>query len=232
MIPLHTLTTAGAVTIAGTEFNSFDTAVLVLLAVSALFAFFRGFMREAISIIALAAAVFVTLFAYGQFRMGARDLISPTELADGVLIFGSFAVSYAIAAAILNKMRRGVSGESPGFLDRLLGAGFGVARGLVLAALVVMALTAKHRASLEAADFRALVERGGVRAEVLEKLPRSMREQMRAKPTPLPGYLQNSTTYPLLERIGAAIRALPFADMRSYAERIKDGDLDGLLDGE
>lgn len=230
MIPVQAI--QSVVSIGDYDFNGFDTAVLVLLGVSALFAFFRGFLREAISIIALIAAVFVTLFAYGQFRMDLREAVSPPELADGILIFGVFAVSYAVAAAVLSRMKRGISGDGPGFVDRLLGAGFGVARGLVLAALVVMALTAKHRASQEASEFRELVERGGVSDDILDKLPRSMREQMEAEPTPLPGYLQTSTTYPLLERIGAAIRGLPFADMRSYAERIKDGDLDGLLDGD
>ena len=225
------MTAVQAITIAGYEFNGFDTAVLVLLGVSALFAFFRGFLREAISIIALVVAVVVALFVFGQFRYDVQGVVSPPELADGLLLFGGFAVAYAIVAALLNRMKRGVSRDGPGFIDRLLGAGFGVARGLVLAALVVMALTAKHRASQEAAEFRQLVERGGVSAQILDKLPRSMREQMEAEPTPLPGYLQGSTFYPLLERIGAAIRGLPFADMRSYAERIKDGDLDGLLDG-
>ena len=221
------------VTVGSYELNGFDIAVVVLLAVSALFAFGRGFLREVSSLIALAVGVIVTLFIYGQFRFQAREFISPSELADGVLIFGAFAVSYAVVAALLSKLRKSVDTGSagPGFLDRLLGAGFGVVRGLVLAALVVMALTAKHRASQEAQAFRELVERGGVRAETLETLPRSMREQMEAEPTPLPELLQGSAFFPLLDRIGDAIRALPFADMRSYAERIKDGDLDGLVQG-
>ena len=221
------------VSVAGYALNGFDIAVAVLLLVSALFAFGRGFLREAISIIALVAALFVTLFVYGQFRLDLRAIISPPELADGVLIFGAFAVSYAVAAALLSRLGRSVAGrDGPGFLDRLLGAGFGVARGLVLAALVVMALTAKFRAGQEAQDFRALVESGQVRQETIDSLPRSMREQMNAPPPELPALLQGSAFFPLLDRIGAAIRALPFADMRSYAERIKDGDLDGLLDGE
>ena len=220
------------ISVAGYALNGFDVAVLVLLAVSALFAFGRGFLREAISIIALVAALFVTLFIYGQFRLPFREVVSPPELADGVLIFGAFAVSYALAAALLSRLGGTVRRDGPGFIDRLLGAGFGVARGLVLAALVVMALTAKFRAGQEAQAFRELVERGEVRPQTLERLPRSMREQMEAPPPELPVMLQGSAFYPLLERIGAAIRALPFADMRSYAERIKDGDLDGLLDGE
>ena len=223
---------AAAITIGSYELNGFDTAVLVLLLVSALFAFGRGFLREVISILALIAAVIATLFVYGQFRYAMRDVISPTELADGVLIFGVFAVSYFVAMLILGKLRNTIDGDGPGFLDRLFGAGFGVARGLILAALVVMALTAKHRASQEAQEFRELIANGGVRPDILDKLPRSMREQMEAEPAELPGMLQSSAFYPLLARIGDGIRALPFADMRSYAERIKDGDLDALLDGE
>ncbi len=220
-----------AITIGPYTFNGFDTAVLVLLIVSALFAFGRGFLREIISILSLAIAVIVTLIAYGQFRYGLRDMISPSELADGILIFGVFTISYGIAAFMLKKLRKTVDGDGPGFLDRLFGAGFGVARGLIIAALVVMVMTAKYRANQEAQDFRELVERGEVRQQTLDMLPRSMREQMEAEPVELPAMLQNSTFFPLLDRIGNAIRALPFADMRSYAERIKDGDLDILTDG-
>jgi membrane protein required for colicin V production len=220
-----------AISIGSFEFNGFDTAVLVLLFVSALFAFGRGFLREIISILALVIAVILTLIVYGQFRYGLRDMISLSELADGILIFGTFAVTYGISAFVLKKMRKTIDGDGPGFLDRLFGAGFGVARGLVIASLIVMAMTAKHRASQEAQEFRDLVERGEVRQQTLETLPKSMREQMEADPVELPAMLQNSTFFPLLDRIGDGIRALPFADMRSYAERIKDGDLDVLTDG-
>ena len=55
-----------------------------------------------------------------------------------------------------------------------------------------------------------------------------MRDQMENDPKPIPDMLANSTFYPLLDRIGAGLRALPFTKVKTYAERIKDGDIDGL----
>ena len=219
-----------AISIGPYDFNGFDTAVLVLLVVSALFAFARGLFAELTSIVALVFSAVVTLFVYGQFRFAFRDVVSPTWLADGALILGAGALSYLIARVLIGKMGRTLDKNGPGFIDRLLGAGFGVARGLLIAALFVMFFTAGHRASQDAAAFRDLIASNPevLPPEILERMPESMREQMEADPTPLPAMFDGSLFYPTLERIGDAIRALPFADFRSYAERIKDGDLDGL----
>jgi hypothetical protein len=61
-------------------------------------------------------------------------------------------------------------------------------------------------------------------------MPKSIRDQMEAEPKPLPEMLANSTFYPLLASIGNGLKALPFAKAKTYAERIKDGDLQGLSD--
>jgi len=51
---------------------------------------------------------------------------------------------------------------------------------------------------------------------------------LEAPAKPLPDYLAGSTFYPLLNSIGNVIRGLPFAEMRSYADRIKAGELEGI----
>lgn len=213
-------------------FNGFDTAVLVLLIVSGLYAFARGFMREIISIAALLFAAIVTLFVYGQFRFTARGMISPAELADGILVLGTGFLSYFVAALILAKIGKTISGEKPGFIDRLLGAGFGIARGLLVASLFVIFWSADYRASQDAREFNDYIATNpqSFPPDVIAKMPKSMRDQLAADVEELPGLFVDSTFYPLLDRIGAVIRALPFADMRSYADRIKDGDLDGIAE--
>ena len=61
-------------------------------------------------------------------------------------------------------------------------------------------------------------------------MPKSMREQMEGELKPLPDMLTESTFYPLLDKIGTGLRSLPFAKVKTYAERIKDGDIDGLTE--
>jgi len=220
----------GLVSIGEFNFNGFDVVVLVLLGVSLLYAASRGFAKEAISIIAITVAAIITLFVWGQFRFAAHDLISPPWLADGALVLGVGAITYLLVGLILSKMTSSVKGKEVGFIDRLLGAGFGIARGLIIAALGVMVLTSQQRASAEAQEFKAYIEDNNITPEVIAQMPKSMREQLEAEVKPLPKMLEDSTFYPLLDKIGGAIRALPFAKMRSYADRIKDGDFEAIAE--
>lgn len=230
--PSASLQIMAVISIGPYDFNSFDVAVLILLIISGLYAFARGFMREVISIAALLFAAVATLIIYGKFRFSARDIISPAELADGILILGAGFVTYFIAVIILSKVGKTITGEKPGFLDRLLGAGFGIGRGLLIAALFVMFWSADYRASLEAQEFNDYIAENPDRfpPDVIAQMPKSMQDQLNAEPARLPKLFQDSTFFPLLDKIGDAIRGLPFADMRSYAERIKDGDLDGIAE--
>jgi membrane protein required for colicin V production len=117
-----------------------DYVLLGVVAVSAIVGLFRGLVREAMSL-----GVWV-LAIWGAWRYGpAVAGFLPMQLADpvlqlwaargvllvGVLIFGGLATSllaYLLGAA-------GLSGT-----DRLLGMLFGMARGAILAALVVIGL--------------------------------------------------------------------------------------------
>jgi uncharacterized membrane protein required for colicin V production len=233
-LPLETLLgqSLGLISIGPFDFNGFDTAVLLLLIISGLYAFARGFMREIISIAALLFSAIVTLFVYGQFRFSARGMISPSELADGILILGTGFLSYFLAAIIMAKIGKTIGGEKHGVIDRLLGGAFGIARGLLIASLFVMFWSADYRASQDAREFNDYIADNpeSFPPTVIAKMPKSMREQLEAEPAELPGLFVDSTFYPLLDRIGGVIRALPFADMRSYADRIKDGDLDGIAE--
>ncbi len=216
------------VTIGPWELNGFDVVVLIILIISMLYAASRGFLREVISIAALLVAAIVTLFVWGQFRFAAQDFISPPWLADGALLAGVFFIAYLIMVLIMSKIGKTIAGKETGFLDRILGAAFGIARGLIIAALGVMLLTAGNRASAEAQEYKKSLIQQGIYDEVLNKMPKSMRDQMESEPKPVPDMLANSTFYPLLNKIGAGLRALPFAKVKTYAERIKDGDIDGL----
>jgi len=214
------------------DFNGFDIVVLLILLISLLYAANRGLMRELTSILALFIAASVALFVYGQYRFAAQDLISPSWLADGALGLGAFSLAYMIMVFLLSGLVKKLKGKEIGFIDRLLGAGFGVARGLVVASLGVMLLTSQYRASQDAQEFKDYISdnQGDIPPEVLEKMPRSMKQQMEAPEAKLPAMLQDSTFYPLLAKIGDGIRALPFAKMRSYADRIKDGDIESIVE--
>jgi len=223
-----TAQTLNLISIGPWDFNGFDIVVLIILLISMLYAASRGFLREIISIAALLVAAIVTLFVWGRFRFAAQDFISPQWLADGALLVGVFFLAYLIMVLIMSKIGKSIAGKEPGLIDRVLGAGFGIARGLIIAALGVLVLTAGNRAAAEARNYKKSLIEQGIYDEVLRKMPKSMRDQMEADEKPLPEMLADSTFYPLLEKIGAGLRALDFARAKTYAERIKDGDIEGI----
>ena len=192
----------------------------------------RGLAREVTSLLGLLISAAIALFVFGRFRFAAQDFISPSWLADGALGLGTFALAYMLVVFLLSGVVKSLKGKDVGFIDRLLGAGFGVMRGLLVAALGVMLLTSQYRASQDAQEFKEYMSenQGEIPPEILDRMPRSMREQMEAPPAELPKLLHNSTFYPLLAKIGDGIRALPFTKMRSYADRIKAGDIQSIVE--
>jgi membrane protein required for colicin V production len=114
-----------------------DMVVLGVLAISALLAFLRGFVREVLGIGSWVGAAIVAIwgFPYARPRFehwlaGSPDLINPATLA--ALFIGSLIVLMFVAHWIGALVRGSVFGG----LDRTLGLLFGLARG---AALVVAA---------------------------------------------------------------------------------------------
>lgn len=214
------------------DFTGFDVVVLVILLISLLMAAQRGLAREITSLMALLIASAIALFVFGRFRFAAQDFISPSWLADGALGLGTFALAYMLILFLLSGLVKSLKGKDVGLIDRLFGAGFGVMRGLLVAALGVMLLTSQYRASQDAQEFKDYISKnqGEIPPEILDKMPKSMREQMEAPPAELPKLLQNSTFYPLLAKIGDGVRALPFTKMRSYADRVKDGDIQSIVE--
>ena len=214
------------------DFTGFDVVVLVILLISLLMAAQRGLAREITSLMALLIASAIALFVFGRFRFATQDFISPSWLADGALGLGTFALAYMLILFLLSGLVKSLKGKDVGLIDRLFGAGFGVMRGLLVAALGVMLLTLQYRASQDAQEFKDYISKnqGEIPPEILDKMPKSMREQMEAPPAELPKLLQNSTFYPLLAKIGDGVRALPFTNMRSYADRVKDGDIQSIIE--
>jgi membrane protein required for colicin V production len=112
--------------------NWLDLAVIGVVVLSAVFAFARGFVREALSIIAWVGAAAVTLYgfnwAYAQVDPHIRNPLL-SQVAAG---FGLFVASLVVLTLLTGALARLVhaSGLSP--IDRTLGFIFGLARGVFL----------------------------------------------------------------------------------------------------
>jgi membrane protein required for colicin V production len=118
--------------------NAVDLAVLVIIALSAAFAFARGFVREALSIAAWVGAALITLYGFGYaYGIVARFVTTPL-LADLVAGAGLFLISLIGLTILTSFFARFVHRSALSPIDRTLGLVFGIARGAVLVSLAYL----------------------------------------------------------------------------------------------
>lgn len=113
-----------------------DLAALGVVAVSALLAFGRGFVREALGIGAWVGAVWLATRYYDLARPHVREWIPDTGIADPVAFGLVFLAGLILFSLIAGTLARVVRTSLLGGLDRTLGLVFGIIRG---AALLVFA---------------------------------------------------------------------------------------------
>jgi membrane protein required for colicin V production len=118
-----------------------DPIVIAVLFVSAVYATYRGFVSETLSIFAWAAAAFATLFFGPKLAPVARGLFASPVL--GVL--AGYAAIFLVVLLPLSFMSfrfaQSVKNSPVGTLDRALGAVFGIVRGLAIIGLAYIAFS-------------------------------------------------------------------------------------------
>jgi membrane protein required for colicin V production len=123
--------------------NLFDWLLVAILVYSTVAAFLRGFFREIFSLVGLVAGILVASWNYALVAERLEGwLVIPfatAEIAAFLVIVVVVMVLCGLAGKILAKLVRTIG---LGFLDRLLGAGFGLARGFLLGVAVMMAAVA------------------------------------------------------------------------------------------
>jgi len=120
--------------------NSFDLAVLGVIALSSIFAFARGFVREALSIVAWVGAALITLYGFTHVYGFVVRFVTTPLLADLVAGAGLFVVSLIVLTILTGYLARFVQSSALSPIDRTLGLIFGVARGVFLVSLAYLVL--------------------------------------------------------------------------------------------
>lgn len=111
----------------------FDFIAILILGVSAFVGFVRGATREVMTVLAFVVAALLAVFALRLTGPLARHMISPDWAANAAAVVIVFVAAY-IALRILGAglTRRIHNTEALGTVDRAIGVGFGLIRGLVL----------------------------------------------------------------------------------------------------
>lgn len=117
--------------------NLLDIGVLVLIFLSCVFGLWRGFVREVLSLAAWIAAIVVARI-YSPHLAPIFNSITDNETARYVLAFALLCFVTLLLGALINHfMTRLISLAGLQMTDRLLGALFGVARGVLIVAVSV-----------------------------------------------------------------------------------------------
>lgn len=109
-----------------------DAAILVILLISAIFGFIRGFVKETLSVAGWVGAIFLSLYLFPIAQPIAREFILNLLIADILTGAVIFILSLVILSYISHAISEKVKASSLGALDRSLGIFFGIARGAIL----------------------------------------------------------------------------------------------------
>ncbi len=121
--------------------NYIDIGIIVLIFLSALVGFVRGFVREALSLTVWVAAIVLTI-AFAEDLSTKLPFTISYALAPLIIAAVLIFVGVLIAGSLLNYIvNKGLYAIGMGGLDRVLGGAFGVIRGALVVTLLVLLLS-------------------------------------------------------------------------------------------
>lgn len=115
-----------------------DVAIIIIVTLSALISVLRGFVKEALSLVAWVLAFWVAF----SFHQNLATILAEYIDTPSLRLISAFALLFVITliiAAVVNNLvstlvkKTGLTGT-----DRMLGVIFGIARGIVIVAILVL----------------------------------------------------------------------------------------------
>lgn len=114
------------------SFTFVDVLVVAIILISTIFAIYRGFVRETLSIFAWAAAAFATLYFGSSVAPLLEHTISPAWLGQLIAYAAVFLIVLIPLSFVSYRFSEGVKHSPVGAVDRSLGFAFGIVRGLAI----------------------------------------------------------------------------------------------------
>jgi len=120
--------------------NPLDICVVTVIGLSAVFAFARGFVREALSIVAWVGAGFITLYGFNYVYALVDPMVHNPLLSQLIAGFGLFVVSLIVLTIITGIIANSVRSSALSPIDRTVGFIFGLLRGAFILCLAYLLL--------------------------------------------------------------------------------------------
>jgi membrane protein required for colicin V production len=124
------------------HFSYIDLAVALIVLISMIYAIWRGFVAETLSVFAWAAAAFAALYFAPLIAPHAQKLISPAWIGTAASYVIVFLVVLIPLSFISYRFAENVHNSPVGALDRSLGGIFGVVRGLAIVGIAYIVFSA------------------------------------------------------------------------------------------
>jgi membrane protein required for colicin V production len=118
--------------------NPLDLAIIAVIALSGVFAFARGLVREVLSIAAWVGAAAITLYGFNYVYGIIFRFVATPLLADLIAGAGLFVISLIVLTILTGYTARFVHSSALSPIDRTLGLIFGLARGVVIVSLAYL----------------------------------------------------------------------------------------------
>jgi len=164
-------------------FEFADVVVVAILVISGLLAYFRGLVREVLSLATWIGAALGALYGFSTVQPYVRQFISVNIVADILSGVGLFLVALVVLTLINHLISSRVKDSALGAIDRGLGFLFGVARGALLVSVAYIAASwfwAEDELNPYLDDARTLpIVRQGADL-LLQVIPKDMRMESRA----------------------------------------------------
>lgn len=123
-----------------TVWNWLDWTLAVVALVSVLAAFRKGLVRELISLAAVVAGLVVATLGYARAAVWFDDLTKSHQTAQGLAFLALFLVTLLVGAILSGLAGKMIKKAGLQTFDRLLGAMFGIVRGVALDCILLWAL--------------------------------------------------------------------------------------------
>ena len=120
--------------------NPLDIGVIAIVVLSAVFAFARGFVREALSIVAWVGAAAITIYGFLPVLAMVDPIVKNPLLSQLIAGFGLFVVSLIVLTIITSFLARLVRTSALSPIDRTLGFVFGLVRGALIVCVAYLLL--------------------------------------------------------------------------------------------
>ena len=115
-----------------------DVAIIALVVLSAVLSLFRGFVKEALALASWLVALWVSMIFYEDLAVVLSQWIAEPSI-QNIAAFSILFISVLLLGALINYLASKLVVKSGlAVTDRMLGVVFGVARGLVIVAILVL----------------------------------------------------------------------------------------------